>query len=454
MNRPAAEALAGHFSRLAYDEVPSGVTAKMKTLLLDFLGVAIAGSQKPSGEIAGRFALECAGQPVATLIGGGGKVAPPDAAFANAISSHSVELDDVDALALFHYSPAVFPAGLAAAERCGADGRALLLALVSGCDLMARVSNATNYALRNRGFHTTPACGVFGAALAAGLLARLSPEQLTSALGLSGAQASGLMEMYGPSMQKRFNPGPAARGGMTAAMMAEFGFSGASTIFDGKYGFCTAYSDDADPVRLTEDLGTAYHLDIEYKPYSCARPIHNAIDCAINIHNRLGGATGAIAKLTMERHPLWAGYHLNRQPANFHEAQVSLPFSVAVALIEGKALPAQYSADRLGDPEIARLSQMLEVRPAADLPRGVSCRLEVDTDDGRTMAVQVDHPLGSLGNPMTPDAMQGKFHMLADPVVGPERAARIVDMVARMEDHPVSELMALTARAADARPLS
>ena len=139
------------------------------------------------------------------------------AAFANAISSHSIELDDIDVLALFHFSPPVFSAALAAAEQHGANGKQLLVALAAGCEMMERVSRAANPSLRNRGFHTTPTCGVFGATVAAAKLQRLSPAKLTSAFGLAGAQASGLMEMYGPSMQKRFNPGPAARNGVTAA---------------------------------------------------------------------------------------------------------------------------------------------------------------------------------------------------------------------------------------------
>src|SRR6185295_6892281 len=106
-----------------------------------------------------------------------------------------------------------------------------------------RVSKAANNSLRNRAFHTTPTTGVFGATIAAGKLLQLSPAKLSAALGLAGAQASGLMEMYGPSMQKRFNPGPAARNGVTAALMAQLGFTGAETIFEGERGFLRAFTD-------------------------------------------------------------------------------------------------------------------------------------------------------------------------------------------------------------------
>lgn len=184
-----------------------------------------------------------------------GKVPAVHAAFANAIASHSIELDDVDGLALYHFSPPVISAALAVAERAGASGAAFLAAATAGCEMMARVSDATNPSLRDRAFHTTPAVGVFGAAVAA------------------------------------------ARNGVTAAIMAQLGFTGAATILDGERGFCRAFTDRYDPARLTEGLGTRFPMVFEYKAYSCARPIHNAIDCALAIRRDLAEPTAAIRSM-------------------------------------------------------------------------------------------------------------------------------------------------------------
>src|SRR5689334_8815241 len=238
-----AKHLAERFSRLSFRQVPEESRRAVKRLLLDYLGVAVAGSQTESGEIAREFAALQGSAPESTLIGGNGRVPMAAASFANAISSHSIELDDIDVLALFHFSPPVFSAALAVAEANTANGKDLLAALAAGCEMMERVSSAANNDLRNRAFHTTPTCGVFGATVAAGKLMKLNAAKLTSALGLAGAQASGLMEMYGPSMQKRFNPGPAARNGVTSALMAQLGFTGADTIFAGERGFLRAFTD-------------------------------------------------------------------------------------------------------------------------------------------------------------------------------------------------------------------
>ncbi len=172
--RTLAAQLAAHHSRLSYRQVPEESRHAMKRLLLDYLGVAIAGSQTESGVIAREFAKLQGKAPEATLIGGRERVPMAAASFANAISCHSIELDDIDVLALFHFSPPVFSSALAVAEASGANGKDLIAALAAGCEVMERVSMAVNNDLRNRAFHTTPTCGVFGATVAAGKLMGLS----------------------------------------------------------------------------------------------------------------------------------------------------------------------------------------------------------------------------------------------------------------------------------------
>lgn len=444
MSKTIAEKLASHFVNFQYDDLTPANRTAVKRLLLDYLGVAVAGSQTGSGKVAREFAISIGGVEQATLIGDGRRVPAVNAALANAISSHSVELDDIDVLALFHFSPPVYSAALATAEQTGKDGRALMAALAAGCEMMERLSKAANNSLRDRAYHTTPTCGIFGAAIAASLLLGNNEEQIISALGLAGAQSGGLMEMYGPSMQKRFNPGPASRGGVTAAAMANLGFTGASTIFEGERGWLKAFTDKNDPAQLTLDLDRPYQLDIEFKPYSCARPIHNAIDCALEIRRKHAPDLHRIKAMTMARHPDWAHYHQNARPKTYHEAQVSLPYSVAVAFTDGQALFPQYNDARLKEPTLVRLAEMLNITVDGSLPRGVSCKLTVEMDDGTTYVSQVDYPKGSIQNPMTDDELRSKFDSLAAPVIGPARAAEAAEMVAEIEHcKDVRQLMQL-----------
>jgi 2-methylcitrate dehydratase PrpD len=255
------------------------------------------------------------------------------------------------------------------------------------------------------------------------------------------------MEMYGPSMQKRFNPGPTARNGVTAATIAGLGFTGAATIFEGERGFLAAFTDKNDPGQLVAGLDRPYQLDIEFKPYSCARPIHNAIDCALDIRRKHSPDLNRVRAIEMARHPEWAHYHQNKRPRTYHEAQVSLPYSVAVALTDGQALFAQYNDARLQGSMLLRLSDLVDIRPDATLPRGVSCRMTMTMEDGTQHVSQVDHPKGSIQNPMDDDELRAKFDSLVHPVLGAGRASEIAAMVRGIEDvADVGQLMQLTSK--------
>ncbi|PJJ55603.1 MmgE/PrpD family protein [Compostimonas suwonensis] len=420
--------LAGYFAGYADAELPQRHLHEMNRLLIDYLGVALAGSRTDSGRIAGAFAIEQGGTPQATIIGRGERTTAANAAFANAIAEHSIELDDVDVEALFHYGPPIMSTALAVGQAVGASGPRTLAAALAGCEMMNRLSRAANPSLRNRGFHTTPTTGVFGATVTAGVLLKLDAAQLVNALGLAGAQSSGLMEMYGTSMQKRFNPGPAARNGVTAAYLAGLGFTGADTIFDGVRGFAAAFTDEFDASKLTEGLGSDIPVIVEYKPYSAARPIHNAVDCALLIRNGDGVAISDIQDVVVYRHPTWADYHVINEPRTYHEAQVSLPYSVAVAFADGAALFDQYSNDRIrDDAAVMGLCRRVRIEHDPSLARGVSCHMVVTTTDGVRHEATVDYAKGSAENPLSDDELLGKFRMLAATALPGEKIEALAD---------------------------
>ncbi len=234
-------------------------------------------------------------------------------------------------------------------------------------------------------------------------------------------------------MQKRINPGPAARNAVTAATLAKKGFTGADTIFEGKRGFAAAFSDHFDPSKLTEGLGREFPVVIEFKPYSCARPIHNAIDCALNVRGQNSFKLDTISDITFYRHPAWAEYHVIARPRTYHEAQVSLPYSAAVALIEGAALLPQYSEEKLKDVRIMSLAEKVTVVKDPSLPRGVSCRMVVKMLDGQTYTAQVDYPKGSVQNPMTDAELATKFCTLASTRLKREQIDQVIKMAGEIE---------------------
>lgn len=431
------EELATYFHGLEFNDLPGALVAATKEFIFDYLGVALGGSSQSSAVYAANVFLDMGGRPDARILGQGTKLPAPHAAFVNAVASHSIELDDVDPIALYHFGPPVLSAALAAGELVGANGREFLTALIAGCEMMARLNNAVNPALRNRGFHTTATCGTFGAAVAAAKLLGLDQAQITSAIGLAGAHASGLMEMYGPSMQKRFNPGPAAHNGILAALFARAGFTGAATILEGERGFGRAFSGQLDKEKLTAGLGRKILVDFEFKRYSCARPIHTAIDCALDIRPQVVELLEQIEQIKVWRHPDWAHYHLNPTPGTFHEAQVSLPYSVAVSLVKGEALLSQYDENHLNNPLVVGLAAKVAVEPDASLSNGITCRMEVITKSGTKFPSLKDYPRGSLQNPLSKDDLFGKFRILIDGRFDDEQIELIWAQVQDLENQTV-----------------
>jgi 2-methylcitrate dehydratase PrpD len=123
---------------------------------------------------------------------------------------------------------------------------------------------------------------------------------------------------------------------------------------------------------------------------------------------------------------------------------VSLPYSVAVALVDGQALFAQYNNARLREPLLRKLSSLVEIAVDSTLPRGVSCRMTAEMDDGTQFVSQVDYPKGSIQNPMSEAELRAKFDSLAVPVLGTARADELASMVAHLEScRDVGDLTAL-----------
>ena len=430
-----AGTLGDYFAGFTAKNIPRSQVDTIKRLLLDFLGVTTAGSRTPSGKLAIGHCSITGGAPEATVIGRKLLTSCQQAAFSNAISAHSLELDDVDSRALFHFGPPIIAAALSACEAVGGSGLDLLLGVGGGCEMMSRLSQAANPALRDRGYHTTAVCGAFGAAIAAGLILHLTAEQMTSALGLAGAQASGLMEMYGPSMQKRFNAGPAARNGVTAATLAQMGFTGTDTIFEGERGFARAFCGGTfDPLALTRGLGTEFPVEIEFKAYACARPIHSAIDACLELRPQVLASLHDIQEIVVRRHPAWADYHLNPSPNTYHEAQVSLPFSVAVALKEGRALFEEYQDPYLSDSLIRTLAARVRVVKDPALQTEVTVGVVLKMSLGTVDEVIVPYPKGSLQNPLSRVEMESKFRRLAGQVLPAAALDELQAQVTGLED--------------------
>jgi len=443
--------LARWIAHLRYADLPSRTRETVRLALLDTLGCGVYGHATPWARMLLQWANAAApARGEATVWGESApSLRAADAALVNGTATHGFELDDYHNAKL-HAGAVVIPAAVALAEKRDSDGERLVTAIAAGYEVMIRSSLALNpSAARLRGWHLTGVCGPFGAAAACAVLLGLNEEQTAWALGLGGTQGSGLWAFNADgTMSKRFHAGRAAYSGVLAAELAALGFTGPTQIYefhDG--GVLKAYSDASDPAPLTAELGKSYRLDANrIKPYSCCGSTHSYVDAAFELRRQLGTPWNAkrrvrvgLAKVV----DVQCGFKY--LPGSALNAQMSVRYVVAAALLEGQMLPPQFADAKLSDPAITALAQRLELEhdPALDklYPERFAAWVAAQDDKGEWQRVDVLDPLGSDANPVGEHGIIEKFRGI-NPQLPVEA---IADTVLNIERHTVREVLALLA---------
>ncbi len=461
ITRRLAEFAAG----LGFEDLPSDVAARTKSLILDQLGIALRARHE--GEISPGLerALKRLGLGTgdATVVGDAATYAPPAAAFFNGNLGHCLDFDDTHARGSIHPSAPIVPAALAAAEMGGAGGREVIAGVVAGYEIQIRLSIALGPSEHyDRGFHPTATCGVFGAAAAAGRVLGLGADAIADALGLCGSQAAGSMQFLGDgAWNKPYHTGYAAMGGLIAATAAAEGFRGAAQAIEGKAGFLSAYAPSPQPEQAVEGLGQRWEtLQIAVKPYPSCRYGHAPMDALIALRAEPGFDVEAVesVEIGLPR----TGWNLigdpqaeKRNPRNYVEGQFSMPFVAAVALRTGGMGWDDY-ARHLGDPRTMelcrRVSTVVDPRVEAEFPAHLAGSARVRTA-GREFDKVIVVAKGEPENFLSRDELKAKFDALVDPYTDPESRDRLARAVLELEHSDrVADVLAM-ARSAGRAPL-
>ena len=427
--------LAEWLAALRPEDVPEPVATAVRRLALDTMGASLSGIPQPWSQSIRAWALAAApGEATSSRARIWGEaravLRAADAALVNGAAAHAFELDDFHNAKL-HPGAVVVPAALALGEALEADGLTVQTAIVAGYEVMIRVALALGpAAAKARGWHLTAVCGTFGAAAAAAKLLGLDATRTAWALGLAGTQSGGLFAFTADGTDsKRLHPGRAAQSGIMAAELAAAGLSGPTQIFEAADGgFLRAFVDAPRPAMLTQGLGTYWHgAETNFKPHACCGSVHAHVDAAIALRDEWqGGAVRAgLAGLIMQQcgFPYVPGSALN--------AQMSARYCVAIALLDGAALPGQFGAARIADPAVTALAQRVELvhEPAHDAlyPGHFLGWTEVETAPGKFARCEVLDPSGSPENPEMATRLRRKFDLLVTPILGAGGAAALAE---------------------------
>jgi 2-methylcitrate dehydratase PrpD len=443
-----AEKLATFAAGLSPAKVPPDVARQATRLLLDTAGVALAAVPEDFAASVHTVACRLGGPPESSLWGAREQVGMAAAVLANGTLAHGLDYDDTLEGAIVHTGSCCATAALAAGEAHHASGPEVLAAIVAGVEVMAAVGRVCPGAFHRRGFHPTALCGTFGAAAAAGRLLRLAPAELATAFGICGSQASGIIEYLADgSSTKRLHAGWAAHAGIIAAHLAQAGFTGPRTVFEGTHGFFRGFGGDApDPERLAalaRGLGHEWAIQqLMFKAYPCGSINQPYMDCAARIRTRPGfdpAAIQAIVCRTAEGpiHRLWEPLAEKQRPTTPYGAKFSLPYCIALVLVEGQAGVDGFSETHTRDPRILAVAGKVRyvVDPTLPYPQRFTGHVRVELADGRVLEDTQDAPRGGPEHPLAVEELEAKFRanaaralpraqvdLLADRLLGIERA--------------------------------
>ncbi len=457
-----SEKLAQFVSELSMSDVPAEVRAVARAHLLDGLGIALASSDMDFAHSVHQAASQLGKGREAHTIGLGTGLPAPAAALVNGTLIHGLDFDDTHIEAIYHATAPALAAGLAVGQAEHADGETTLLAYIIGLEVGCRIAAAAAGKFHDRGFHPTGIAGTFAAACVAAKLRNQSAPVLAHALGICASQAAGTLEL-GQSWLKRLHPGWAAHAGIIASTLAGAGFVGPLTIFEGPRGLYGSHLGDpgAAAALNLHDLGSRWMAaDIAIKPYPCCHFTHAFIDAALQILTGLGGDTlrpdevDRIVCPTSERvmSSVTEPAAKKQAPDTLYNAQFSVQYAVAYALVRGRVDLATFYDETLDDPEVLAMAAKVTcpVDPDSDFPRHFPGEVIVHLRTGETVRRRVPASSGTPDNPLSPEAITGKFTANAARALPGEAVDAITAMVDDLESLP--DISTLVQACADSDP--
>lgn len=442
------EALARFAAELRWEDVPADVRRHARIVLLDTLGVILAGGERP--EVRGlreRLAAH-AGAGATVYARGWAAQDPRSAGLLNGIAGRAIELCEGMRHVTCQAAIQVLPGLLAVAEQQDRSGRDLLAAFVAGYELAGRFASA---------FTARPLAHPNGQAALIGAVAAGARAHGLDAAGVSLAMRISASLVMTPSYTNAVAGATAlnATGGMSgyaAALAPELalaGFVAQPDAIEESLGQLTG--DGFRPEGLDAGLGESWGIARNYfRLYACCNPTHPALDALKEALGVLKPAPADIERIDVATFK-FASVMRNPEPPNYFGSKYSLPHSAATMAVRGGAGFAELDDSALLDPAIAALRQRVHVSedPAmtAQAPRLKPARVTLTLKDGRTHTVSVDSHRGDYQRPFEEAELRAKFRQLAGLVLTTEGVSRVEEAVDRAESWTsVRELPALLRR--------
>jgi len=443
--------LAEFVAKTSFDNIPKPVVEATKLRIIDTIGAAWWGRREGDSKRIVSLIAAFGGNPEATVWGEKNVKLPcPWTAFLNGYTS--IYMGDTCRFSSVHVGPVVIPAAVALGELKNSSGQDLITAVVVGYDVAVRIGRAMYPGDSNRGFHATGIIGPLGAAAAASKILGLDKEQTANAIAITAGWSSGVLEYFKSLESMALNMGRANQSGVLAALLAQKGFKGSDTIFEGGYfakkGYLDAFAGEYSLELITKDLGKEYMIPlVAPKIHWGCRTLAGPIDAVMDIVTTNKLTAEDIEKINIKLYT--EAVELERYPVKTRtDAIWSKRFGIAVAILTSEPVyPHRFTDEMVQDAKVQELiaKTNVEVDPELDkvFPETWPVIAEILTKDGKNYQCRLDFPMGEPENPVSKEGYNTKFRGLTEEELGAETAEKVISIVDNLETKKVSDLVSL-----------
>lgn len=427
-------------NELFQKEIPGHVIERARLSLLDYIGVTLAGVTGLKDKLETYLCNENLESGDISAIGLGCKLSMKDAVFLNGLNGHALDFDDGTNTGIIHLGSPVFSVLLPLAQRYDISTDKFLKAVVIGYETSFTIAVSIQPKHKEMGYHATGTCGVLGIALAVSYMLDYTSEQTKNAFAVACVSATGMLQVLDDGSElKPYNVAKSALLGLISTQIARAGFVGNPDPLGSFRGYLKMMAGDNN-LELKEPLmnGT-YAIEKSYtKPYAACRYCHPAIEAAIRMKERYGILKEDVLSVQVSTYYWAVSKHDHTEIPSSASGKMSIPYSVAVGLIYGKAGLLEYDSCHVTDEEILKLTRKVCVHADDELtrlfPEVTTAIVILETISGECYTERVDHPKGEPENPLTEEEFDARFIELA--VFGgktQEDAAAIIRSVKTMD---------------------
>ncbi|WP_076858416.1 MmgE/PrpD family protein [Bradyrhizobium mercantei] len=433
--------LADFVSKTSFEEFSESARTIVKQIVLAVIGTGMAGASEQGCREVQKYVLEAGGKSEATVFFTGGKVPTRAAALANGVVCRALDYCDAMAPGL-HMGSSIVPVALAMAESMGGcEGRDLLAAIAVGAEIGSRFNlSEAEY----HGFDPTGVAGVFAAAATACRIRRLPPHQTLQALALAFNRAGGSFQSnVDGSLAVRVIQGWVAESGVLCADLAAVGITGPANFLEGVYGYRRLFAGDAKDDRFTHALGKDFRLErTVFKQFPSCGLTQGITQLTLEAVQKHGVRADHVSSISV-RVPPYAHKLVGHQFVVGENprvnAQFSVQFCVANALLHGSSELNHFTPESVGRDEIMKLARSVEVRaaPTLDARGHTAVDLDITTVSGESFCLKLDHPDGFPDSPLSAAAHQRRFEdcVRYSPIKNAEaRGQAIAQMIENLDD--------------------